>query len=655
MKKFILALCLAGCAIGAQAQTLTISDELASSPDTQAVAINYTAGATDLASFSVRIDYDPAQLTPQTDAAANPNVNGCVADVPASHTGAFTGCNNPNPGAIALTVTDQFSGTVLPTTSVGSITFDVAAGLAPGTVSPIEMTFLSANDDAGTPLAAGDLTLNDGSITIQVPAGDGFYASTPAAGGLLDYGSAVVGNAATPADTLNVQNPSPDTAFNITGFGGGAGVLAFPGGTPITVPFGGNVDVNIACTPSARGDNGGSFTVAHDAANGATSPVSYDFDCAGLSPNVNVPAGPVSISGLTVDPNPLTADFNVTNPDDGFTSDAMNVTAAAAGDAEISVAPAGPLTIATNGSQTFTVSCDNSSEGSFTSVITIEWDDPVSGGTASETIDAECDVSSAIPSFDSDPGAPGPLAFGTVTNGTTSAPLGIDVFNDGVGPSPNSDLTISNVTTDDAQFDATLVNAGPFEVGDPADGTNDIEVTCQPDAGAGAIAGTLTVEHDGDDSPTLFDLTCQGESDGRLDSTPAPGGVLNLGVVPPQTSTPEGFIDFSNSGSFDDITVDCTVTDTAGVFTFTPDPIDFTIGPGGTESVGFQCTPPSPDNFSADVACTIGGDPTTTTADYSVVCSGQPLVIPTMSRWGLVVMSLMLLLVAGLAGRRMLA
>jgi len=30
-------------------------------------------------------------------------------------------------------------------------------------------------------------------------------------------------------------------------------------------------------------------------------------------------------------------------------------------------------------------------------------------------------------------------------------------------------------------------------------------------------------------------------------------------------------------------------------------------------------------------------------------------VIPTMSRWGLVVMSLVLLLVAGVAGRRMLA
>jgi len=529
--------------------------------------------------------------------------------------------------------------------SVGTVTFTIAGSAAPQTI-PLVVT--DEVIDGGFPTQ-----LVDGSIDVQAPAGSGFYASTPDPGGNVDLGAAVVNSAATAVDTLNVENPSPDTDFDITGFNGPA-TLVFPG-TPITVVAGGNEDVPITCTPDARGDNGGNFSVEHDAASGAPSPVDYTFDCAGLAPNVQVPAGPVAINGLTVDPNPLQATFDVTNPEDGFTSDAMNVTAAAAGDAEISVEPLGPLTIATDDSQTFTVSCDNANAGSFSSTITIEWDDPVSGGTASDTIDATCDVSSAVASFDSDPGAPGPLAFGTVTNGTTSDPLGIDVINDGVGPSPDSDLTITGVSTDDAQFDAAIINAGPFVVGDPADGTDDIEVTCTPDAGAGAISGTLTVEHNGDDSPTLFDLTCSGESDGAFSSTPEPGGVLNLGVVPPTITTPEGFIDFTNNGSVDDITVSCTVTDDAGVFAFQPDPIDFTIAPGATESAGFECTPPDPISFQASVSCTIGGDPDIQSADYTVVCQGEPLVVPTMNRWGLVLMSLMLLLVAGFAGRRMMA
>ncbi|MFN2335043.1 MAG: IPTL-CTERM sorting domain-containing protein [Wenzhouxiangellaceae bacterium] len=105
----------------------------------------------------------------------------------------------------------------------------------------------------------------------------------------------------------------------------------------------------------------------------------------------------------------------------------------------------------------------------------------------------------------------------------------------------------------------------------------------------------------------------------------------------------------------DDITVSCSVTDTAGVFTFTPDPINLTIAPGGTESVGFQCTPTTPEVFSAEVSCAIGGDVDTQTADFTVLCQGQPLVVPTMNRWGLMLLALMLLMVAGFAGRRTLS
>src|SRR6056297_1317090 len=652
MKKFMLALCLAGCAIGAQAQTLTISDETAGSPDTQAVSINYTAGATDLASFSVRIDYDPALLTPQTDMAANPNVNGCVADLPASHTGAFTACNNPTAGAIALTVTDQFSGTVLPTTSVGSITFDVAPGLSPGTVSPVEMTFLSATTDTGAALAAGDLTLTDGSITVNVPPGESFFNSNPVPGSTIDFGSAVVGQATSPDETITVSNASTDTAFDVTGaagnfaVGSGSYSLTSPA-LPATVAASGSVDFDVNCTPLGRGNNTGTYTLTTDADNVTTA--DYPTICTGLSPNVQVPAGPVALSSTVAGADP-TANITVTNPQDGFTSTANGVTATAgAGSPEITVTTGGPTNISPDGSFDFAVSCDSSAEGNFSRTIDFSWTDPV--GPGADSIQVDCTVSDTAPIYNSDPVPGSSLALVTAAN-TQSAPDGLDINNANTNPAGDN-LTISSATASDPVFTVNVINSS-FAPNVGPDGVDDIEVTCTP-PGVGTINGTLTVQTNDPNEPGggfTYPLSCEGTGD-ALTTNPDNGGTLNLGTVPPGTTTGEGLISFTNNQIDGDITVDCSVMDTAGVFTFTPDPILFTIPAGDTESAAFQCTPSDISSFTADVSCTlpVRGQG----LNFTVACAGRPLVIPTMSRWGLVVMSLVLLLVAGVAGRRMLA
>jgi hypothetical protein len=187
--------------------------------------------------------------------------------------------------------------------------------------------------------------------------------------------------------------------------------------------------------------------------------------------------------------------------------------------------------------------------------------------------------------------------------------------------------------------------------------TDAVTVTCTPEE-TGVTTGVLTVNTNDPNEPAdgfTYDLTCEGESDGAFSSDPAPGGTLNLGVVPPNNTTPEGFIDFTNNGSVDDVTVDCTVTDDGGAFTFDPDPISFTLAPGETASAGFQCTPPDPTSFSATLSCEVTGDQAIDTAEYTVLCQGQPLVIPTMNRWGLLLMALLVLGLGGLAGRRMMA
>jgi hypothetical protein len=98
----------------------------------------------------------------------------------------------------------------------------------------------------------------------------------------------------------------------------------------------------------------------------------------------------------------------------------------------------------------------------------------------------------AAPVYVSAPPPDTTLDFGDVRVGTTSAPLGIDIGNQGTGPAPGSDLTIASAVADDPAFVVTIVDAGPFPAGTDPDGNADIEVRCAPTA-PGQITGTLHV------------------------------------------------------------------------------------------------------------------------------------------------------------------
>jgi len=671
MKKFVLSLGFLVCAATAQAQTVTISDEISASPGTQAVTVSYEAGS-DLASFSVRIDFDPALLDPQTDTAANPNVDGCLVDLPGSHTGSFTGCNNPTPGAIALTVTDQLSGTVLPTTDVGTITFDVASGITPGTIIPIEMTFLSATTDTGAALTAGDVTLDDGSITAEVPAGESFYSSNPAIGANIDFGSAVV-NSPAGVQAIAVQNLQDGSSdFQITGAGGTStgATIAVPVPTfPQTIPANGGTttaNINFECTPTARGDQSGTLTIENDSDN-AGPEAGYEFDCAGLAPLVTVTnptPSPVTVLALPGGDD-ASATGTISEAGDQFSRDVENITYSvgtivgpAGMGSVLTVTATGPATVAEGDTADYTVTCeapnDQVLEGTFDFNVTVTWDNPDPNGFSEATVPFACKVLAARPVYTSNPAPGAELNFGTVTNGVESAPIGIEVTNDGEGPDPASDLEITAASANNANFSVAF-NGSKIGVNDTLNDA--VTVTCTPEE-TGEAAGFLTVNTNDPDEPRngfTYELTCTGESDGTFASTPAAGGTLDLGIVTPGDTTPEGFIDFTNNGAVDDIEVSCTVDDPDDVFTFTPDPIAFTLAPAATESAGFQCTPTIPTSFEATVSCSIGGDPAIQTANYSVICQGQPLFVPTMNRWGLLLMVLLVLSLGGLAGRRLMA
>lgn len=646
---------LVGLSHAALSQGLSFTDELGAPGGTATTSHGYVA-QNDLSAISVDIFFDETVITPQVDNPADPapDVTGCLASPGGNWSSDASSCRLVGPDQIRLVFATGFAAdTALDTADpFGSITWDIAAGASPGTVVPltVQIDSLQAAPD-GSQVDDSNLTVDEGSVSVQAPAGEGFYSSTPDPGGNLDYGAAEVGTAATPVDTLNVQNPSPDTDFDITAFNEPSGaVLAFPG-TPITVPFGNNVDVNISCTPSSRGDNGGNFEVTHDSVNGASSPVGYTFDCGGLAPNVTLP-GPLSMTGTVAGADP-TAAINVTNPQDGFTSTANNVTATeGAGDAEITLTGTTTTNINPDGNFDFTVTCDSTVDGTFARTIDFTWDNPDPAGPTSGSVDVDCTVTDVDPIYNSDP-APSSTLTMTADFGNESAPSGIDVNNANTNPA-GDDLVINSATADDPVFSVDLIN-DTFPPNQPADGSDDIEVTCTPE-GVGTVNGTLTVDTNDPNQPAggfTYDLVCEGTGD-SFTIDPAAGGTLNLGTVPPGDTTPPGTIDFTNNQLSGDQTFECTVLggDTAEISG--PNPATVTVTPGATESMEFQCTPSDIATFSIDLSCgqTARG---LVTATHTVTCTGRPLNIPTMSNWGLVLMSLMLLLVGGLAGRRMLA
>ena len=627
----------------AMAQPATNIDTIQVAPNGNGdVSLNYLGDGT-VTQITLRINFDNTNLTPDLSLCG-----GMAATVGPGSVSCINPSGSPNEIRISL-----FNGSTMPISdgTFGSVNFTDTSG-SPNT---FPLTFI---DESYSDAAANSVTpvgSTEGAVQVTAPSGSGFYASTPAPGEDLDFGNAVVGDTTAPVVNLNVQNLSPDTPFDITAFSGPA-VLTFPV-VPITIAAGANANQNINCSPTAVGDNGGTFMVTHDSMGGATSPVSYNFICIGLAPNVQVMPTSVTLTG-TIGGTPPTGSFTVTNPQTlgNTASDAQNATLTVTTDAtEITITDNIDDNVITVGeTDTVTFSCSTAAAGGpFTETVQIAWDDPVGGGQAMQDVTVTCNIANVSPSFASTPAAPGPIAFGPVTNGTTSDPMGIDVSNDGVGASPGSDLTITTAMTGTTDFAATVNFAGPFVLGDDTV-ADAITVTCSPPAGSTTtLTDTLTVTHNGDDSPTVFNLTCDPVTDAGISSTPPDGGTLSI-VTPPGTNADRPIV-ISNTGTTDNLTLDTCFLSmvTNPEITLVTTSFGTTIAPGDSTDVVVNCAPPAPGQFTGLLTCDvsdIGGN--TTSLMFDLRCTGQILEVPTMTKAGLLAM-IMALLAVGFIGFRL--
>lgn len=638
-KKFLTTLIagslMTGAAFAGTGITITVADVAGSVGSTVVVSYGYAGDdVDDVGGFQFDLTYDPVALTPT-------DVTTCANNAPATHTGACTEPGGAGNGAVRTLVADFVppAEEIMPLAidPFGEITFMINQ---PGTHT---LTFTGG---VGSDISGANVAINGNNATVTgAIVGSAGYGSTPAPGSTIDFGGVLVGGTSSMAAAINVTEIG-DQQLDVM-------APAFTTGTDFastTAAFmiadgGAGVDVEASCTPTARGALTDTVTLANNSVNEPAA--AYDLTCAGLSPNVDVAPTVITLSGIIGLADP-TGTFDITNAQDGFTSDALNAALSAAPDApEITFSALADGTISIDETDTITATCSTAAPGNFTETITLTYDDI--GGPATMDVVVNCEIINEIPEYTSVPTPGSTIDFGAVLNGTTSANMGVDIGNTNTDAVPNGTLTITAAAIagpDAAIF--TLVNDPTGDTfGDDVapDGTNDAEVTCSPTDGFSVFTATLTItSNDGDTADATYPLTCTGDSDATFDSNPAPGSEIDFGVLLPGMDSDE-ILTLSNTGTSDPLSADsCTLAGDAE-FTLVSPVFPAALPPGGSVDVVLNCAPTTPGLFSATLSCDIqdGQGNTVASPTYDLSCAGAAVDVPTLSQFGLIALIMTLM------------
>jgi len=239
--------------------------------------------------------------------------------------------------------------------------------------------------------------------------------------------------------------------------------------------------------------------------------------------------------------------------------------------------------------------------------------------------------------------------YGDVLTGETAS-FSFTVSNNGES---GSSASIDTITPPAGDFTVTggTCNAGSTTLANGASCTIVLEFAPAAD---GAQSGDLVVDGTDTVNSTALQVTSAiqgtGVTEARLAANPAPGTV-NMGVIP-IGGTLDQTVTLTNEGNAP-LDVSCgSLNDPAGVFTLNPDPADFTgiAQDDASEQFEVSCTVPDQNTYTATLSCT-SNDADNASFSYEFSCTARPLVVPTMQPWGLVVLTLIMLLVGGFSIR----
>jgi|GEM_PF-5809489 len=242
---------------------------------------------------------------------------------------------------------------------------------------------------------------------------------------------------------------------------------------------------------------------------------------------------------------------------------------------------------------------------------------------------------------------PDPADFGGVPINTVSAPLSVTLEN--TGP---VDVSVSAIDAANAPFAAAGGTCGavPFSLAPTA--TCTLDYNFAPVA-LGPFTQTLNVTSDGSTSPDAFDLTGTGAGGATigLSTNDLDFGLVSLGVGGSE------FVTLTNTGSVDlDISgitspgapFSLSFSARGSVLCATP-PFSLAAGTSCDIQIDFDPLASGVYNASFDVLSNAPSSPDTVDLRGT---AGEPLIIPTLNRWGLVLLGGLMGLVGWLGFRR---
>ncbi|MCH8478455.1 MAG: hypothetical protein LAT56_10990, partial [Wenzhouxiangella sp.] len=268
---------------------------------------------------------------------------------------------------------------------------------------------------------------------------------------------------------------------------------------------------------------------------------------------------------------------------------------------------------------------------------------------------------------------PATLPTAPVLEITPSFGSTIDFGSGGSDDQLEETLTAANVGTADLDLDCTISDDGggvfslqpsdPFSVTlSPGADPVDFEVLCAlPTLAPGAsetFSGELSCTTNDPDLPgqNTFELACAGEgppTQPQLDISPAFGSLIDLGSGGSGDQLDQT-ITMMSTGNVD-VDLDCSISDSAnGVFTLQPsDPFSMTLSPGA-DPVDFEVlcalpalAPGTSETFNGELSCTTNDPNFPGDNTFALLCAGSAALpaipVPTMGRWGFLVLMLGLL------------
>lgn len=219
------------------------------------------------------------------------------------------------------------------------------------------------------------------------------------------------------------------------------------------------------------------------------------------------------------------------------------------------------------------------------------------------------------------------------------------------GGEPGSEASIDTITPPAGEFSVTggSCNPGSTTLANGENCTIDLEFAPTSD---GPQSGDLVV--DGTDTVNTTSLQVSsavegnGVTEARFASSPSTGGV-NMGLTAPGGSLSQ-IVTVSNEGNANLNVDNCVLDNPDGLFSIDQDPLNLTIAPDESADFTVSCDVPEPGLFSATLTCDTN-DADNDPVSYTFTCNGQVLEVPTMQPWGLVTLTLIMLMIGGLSIR----